>query len=154
MWPLNDSCYQGSWTRKSIECHWRGGINAGQIDHSISFSSWFDVPGHTHLIGPQTALNTLQEIPLSRKIQQASRSHGWQAGILSSCWQLTLIKSSLPSFFDWLSSLHCAFYSEPAMPLPSLATGNTPWQSSLSLLHSLWVHQTAKTNTLIIRTRW
>lgn len=115
MWPLNDSCYQGSWTRKSIECRWRGGINAGQIDHSISFSSWFDVPGHTHLIGPQTALNTPQEIPLSRKIQQASRSHGWQAGILSFCWQLTLIKNSLPSFlfFYCLSSLHCAFYSEP-----------------------------------------
>lgn len=99
MWPLNDSCYQGSWTRKSIECRLRGGINAGQIDHSISFSSWFDVPGHTHLIGPQTALNTLQEIPLSGEIQQASRSHGWQAGILGFCWQLTLIKSSLPSFF-------------------------------------------------------
>jgi len=33
MWPLNDSCYQGSWTRKSIGCSWRGGINAGQIDH-------------------------------------------------------------------------------------------------------------------------
>lgn len=48
MWPLNDSCYQGSWTRKSIGCSWRGGINAGQIDHSISFSSWFDVPAiHT-----------------------------------------------------------------------------------------------------------
>lgn len=106
MWPLNDSCYQGSWTRKSIECRWRGGINAGQIDHSISFSSWFDVPGHTHLIGPQTALNTPQEIPLSRKIQQASRSHGWQAGILSFCWQLTLIKNSLSSFFFFFTVFH------------------------------------------------
>lgn len=153
MWPLNDSCYQGSCTRKSIECRWRGGINAGQIDHSISFSSWFDVPGHTHLIGPR---NTLQEIPSSWKYNRLLGRTADRPGSLSFCWQLTLIKSSLASFFflDCLSSLHCAFYSESAMPLPSLATGNTPWQSSLSLLHSLWVHQTAKTNTLIIRTRW
>lgn len=110
MWPLNDSCYQGSWTRKSIECRWRGGINAGQIDHSISFSSWFDVPGHTRLIGPQTALNTPQEIPLSRKIQQASRPHRWQARILRLCWQLTLIKKQPAFFFFRFSFFFTVFH--------------------------------------------
>lgn len=36
--------------------------------------------------------------------------------------------------------------------VPPFTTGNARWQSSLSISHSLWVHQTAKTNTLIIRT--
>lgn len=141
---IRDAEQENRWDAAAEE-----GLMQGKLIIPFHFHLDLMCQPYTRLIWPQTAFSTSGRNPLKLKNTTSSTSFLVTRTVGEEREPLLTVNLK-----NTKAAFHCTFSVLFWVPLPFFTTGNTRWQSSLSISHSLWVHQTAKTNTLIIATHW